>query len=73
MASDRKEIMPTAEQIVKAIQERSEECERGIIALRSDGMAGLALFGPNSVVLSVALVTHDRAAAMGAVADLSLN
>ena len=39
-----------AEVIVRKVTERSMTCERGPIAYRSDGRAGLALIGPDCIL-----------------------
>lgn len=43
-----------AEKIHKTITARSKACERGIVAIRLDGEAGIALVAPNSLMVAVA-------------------
>lgn len=40
------------EKVGKEILTRSAECERGVIAVRDDGNAGVALVAPNSIMLA---------------------
>lgn len=53
----------SAEQIEKMhrhveqeIEHRSEQCERGVIAVRADNRAGIACLGPNHLLLAIELV-----------------
>lgn len=39
----------------KEVIAQSEQCERGVVALRADGNAGIALVAPNSLMLAVNL------------------
>lgn len=39
--------------LATAIMARSNECERGVVAIRPDGQAGIALVAPNSLMLAM--------------------
>lgn len=39
----------------KEVIAQSEQCERGIVALRADGNAGIAIVAPNSLMLAINL------------------
>lgn len=43
------------QQVGKEILTRSAECERGVIVVREDGQAGIALVAPNSLMLATIL------------------
>lgn len=46
------DIHEQAARVMEAIMERSAHCERGIIATRADGRAGIALVGPDCVLFA---------------------
>ena len=47
------------EAVGKEVIARAEQCERGVIALRADGQAGIALVAPNSLLLAINLGLED--------------
>ncbi len=47
----------TAERLCEEIAKREAECERGVVAIRGDGQAGIAVTNPNSLMLAVALIS----------------
>jgi hypothetical protein len=42
------------EQIIHTLTEQAIACDRGIVAMRADGEAGIALVAPDSLMMAVA-------------------